>query len=55
MFDAFPDNPQTPEANGMHNVRASLRQVLATKQPQQIAQQHCQPHVGTTFTVTFPA
>jgi signal transduction histidine kinase len=40
MFDAFPDNPQTPGANGMRNVRASLRQVLATRQPQQIAQQH---------------
>ena len=33
MFDAFPDNPQTPEANGSHNVRASLRRVLATGQP----------------------
>jgi signal transduction histidine kinase len=40
MFDAFPDNPQTPEANGMRNVRASLGQVLATKQPQRIDQQH---------------
>jgi signal transduction histidine kinase len=40
MFDAFPDNPQTPEANGRHNVRASLQQVLATKQPHQLAQQH---------------
>jgi signal transduction histidine kinase len=40
MFDAFPDNPQTPEANGSHNVLASFRQVLATKQPHRIAQQH---------------
>jgi hypothetical protein len=40
MFDAFPDNPQTPDANGMHNVRASFRQVLATGQPHQLAQQH---------------
>jgi signal transduction histidine kinase len=40
MFDAFPDNPQTPEANGMRNVQASLTQVLATRQPHQIAQQH---------------
>ncbi|MFD1875169.1 PAS domain-containing sensor histidine kinase [Hymenobacter bucti] len=40
MFDAFPDNPQTPEANGGHNVRASLAQVLATGQPHQIAHQH---------------
>jgi PAS domain S-box-containing protein len=40
MFDVFPDNPQTPEANGTRNVRASMQQVLATRQPQQIAQQH---------------
>jgi PAS domain S-box-containing protein len=40
MFDVFPDNPQAPEANGTHNVRASMQQVLATRQPQQIAQQH---------------
>lgn len=40
MFDAFPDNPQTPEANGSRNVYASLTRVLATKQPQRIAQQH---------------
>jgi signal transduction histidine kinase len=40
MFDAFPDNPQTPDANGMHNVRASLQQVLATGQPHRIVEQH---------------
>jgi PAS domain S-box-containing protein len=40
MFDVFPDNPLTPEANGLHNVRASLQQVLATGQLQRIAQQH---------------
>jgi signal transduction histidine kinase len=40
MFDAFPDNPDTPEAQGSYNVRASLQQVLATKEPQRIAQQH---------------
>jgi signal transduction histidine kinase len=40
MFDAFPDNPLTPKANSRHNVRASLQQVLATKQPQHIARQH---------------
>lgn len=38
MFEAFPDNPQTPEANGMRNVQTSLTQVLATKQPHRIAQ-----------------
>jgi PAS domain-containing protein len=40
MFDAFPDNPQAPQANGRQNVRASLQQVLATKQPQRIDRQH---------------
>ena len=36
LFDAFPDNPDTPEAN----VRASLEQVLATKQPHEMPPQH---------------
>jgi PAS domain S-box-containing protein len=40
IFDAFPDNPDTPEANGEANVRASLMQVLATKQPHEMAPQH---------------
>ena len=40
IFEAFPDNPQTPEANAVANVRASLQQVLATKQPHEMAPQH---------------
>ena len=40
IFDAFPDNPDTPEANGVANVRASLEQVLATRQPHEMAPQH---------------
>jgi signal transduction histidine kinase len=40
IFDAFPDNPATPEANAVANVRASLLQVLATKQPHTMAPQH---------------
>jgi PAS domain S-box-containing protein len=40
IFDAFPDNPQAPEANAVANVRASLTQVLATKQPHEMAPQH---------------
>ncbi|MGY2134490.1 PAS domain-containing protein [Hymenobacter sp. HD11105] len=40
IFDAFPDNPATPEANGVAKVRASLLQVLATKQPHEMAPQH---------------
>ena len=40
LFAAFPDNPDTPEANGEANIRASLEQVLATKQPHEMAPQH---------------
>ena len=31
LFEVFPDNPADPQATGMQNVLASLRQVLATK------------------------
>jgi PAS domain S-box-containing protein len=30
VFDAFPDNPSDPDATGVRNLSASLRQVLAT-------------------------
>jgi len=40
IFDAFPDNPLTPEANAVANVRASLAQVLATGKPHEMAPQH---------------
>jgi hypothetical protein len=40
IFDAFPDNPEAPEANAVANVRASLAQVLATKQAHEMASQH---------------
>jgi signal transduction histidine kinase len=33
LFDAFPDNPDDPEADGVKNLRASLQRVLATGQP----------------------
>jgi PAS domain-containing protein len=33
LFDAFPDPPLDPTATGVRNVRASLRRVLATGQP----------------------
>jgi len=36
VFDVFPDNPHTPEAYSMRTVQASLRQVLATGQPQEV-------------------
>lgn len=31
VFEAFPDNPQTPEANSTKNLSASLKCVIATK------------------------
>jgi PAS domain S-box-containing protein len=40
IFDAFPDNPNAPEADGVANVRASLAQVMATGQPHEMAPQH---------------
>ena len=40
IFDAFPDNPEAPEANAVANVRASLAQVMATGQPHEMAPQH---------------
>ncbi|UYZ58073.1 PAS domain-containing protein [Hymenobacter latericus] len=40
IFEAFPDNPLTPEANAVANVRASLAQVMATRQPHDMAPQH---------------
>ncbi|OIJ66601.1 PP2C family protein-serine/threonine phosphatase [Streptomyces mangrovisoli] len=30
LFDAFPDNPGNPEADGVHNLNASLQRVLTT-------------------------
>ncbi|UOQ74904.1 PAS domain-containing protein [Hymenobacter cellulosilyticus] len=39
MFEVFPDNPATPEANSVHNLRASLLRVLETGQAHQMAQQ----------------
>jgi PAS domain S-box-containing protein len=40
LFDPFPENPETTEDNGMSNVRASLMQVMATKQPHEMPPQH---------------
>ena len=39
MFDAFPDNPDNPHANGVANLRASLMRVLATAAPDRMAVQ----------------
>ena len=37
IFDAFPDNPEAPEANAVANVRASLAQIMATGHPHEMA------------------
>ncbi|WP_299284494.1 PAS domain S-box protein [uncultured Mucilaginibacter sp.] len=33
IFEAFPDNPDLPDADGMQNINASLQEVLRTKKP----------------------
>lgn len=40
LFDAFPDNPRTPEAQATARLRASLARVLATGQAHEMALQH---------------
>ncbi|MBB6610909.1 PAS domain-containing protein [Pontibacter sp. Tf4] len=39
LFDIFPDNPAAIVANGVKNLKHSLQQVLATKQPHRMAVQ----------------
>ncbi len=39
LFEIFPDNPDDPGATGTRNLRASLEQVLRTKQPNTMAVQ----------------
>ncbi|GAB3876832.1 hypothetical protein GCM10028824_35360 [Hymenobacter segetis] len=36
VFDVFPDNPDTPEAHSVRDVRASMEQVVATGQPHEL-------------------
>lgn len=33
IFEAFPDNPSLPDADGVENINASLQEVLKTKKP----------------------
>jgi hypothetical protein len=33
IFEAFPDNPNLPDADGVQNINASLQTVLSTKKP----------------------
>ncbi|MFE2137567.1 PP2C family protein-serine/threonine phosphatase, partial [Streptomyces sp. NPDC059466] len=39
IFDAFPDNPNDPEADGVQNLNASLNRVLASRAPDTMALQ----------------
>ncbi|MFF4837485.1 PP2C family protein-serine/threonine phosphatase [Streptomyces sp. NPDC001315] len=39
IFDAFPDNPDDPEADGVRNLNASLQRVLASREPDTMALQ----------------
>ncbi|ALI99698.1 PAS domain-containing protein [Rufibacter tibetensis] len=40
VFEAFPDNPATPEVRTVENLLASLMKVLRTKHPHQMPTQH---------------
>lgn len=37
LFEVFPDNPEDPSANGVHNLRASLERVLKNAVPDTMA------------------
>ncbi|MFE1290587.1 PP2C family protein-serine/threonine phosphatase [Streptomyces sp. NPDC058751] len=37
LFDAFPDNPADPDADGVRNLQASLHKVLRSKEPDTMA------------------
>jgi serine phosphatase RsbU (regulator of sigma subunit) len=39
LFDAFPDNPADPDADGVRNLNASLHRVLRSKEPDTVALQ----------------
>ncbi|WP_306192068.1 MULTISPECIES: SpoIIE family protein phosphatase, partial [unclassified Streptomyces] len=39
LFDAFPDNPADPDADGVRNLSASLHRVLRSKEPDTMAVQ----------------
>lgn len=39
IFEAFPDNPADPDADGVRNLKASLHRILATRRPDTMALQ----------------
>ncbi|MDA0172118.1 EAL domain-containing protein [Solirubrobacter taibaiensis] len=49
LFDAFPDNPDDPRADGARNVRASLERALRTGCPDTLAVQQYDIAVGDVF------
>ena len=46
IFDAFPDNPEAPEANAVANVRASLAQVMDANQRADTARMFFSDFIG---------
>ena len=40
LFEAFPDNPDDPSADGVRNLRAWLERVLTEKRPDRMPMQH---------------
>lgn len=52
MFEAFPDNPADPEANGVANLAGSLGRVLSTRRPDRMPLQRYDipvPRMGGRF------
>ncbi len=57
VFDAFPENPDVPDANAVTNLRASLQQVLLSRQMHQMPLQHYDvprpTHLGGGFETRY--
>ena len=54
IFEAFPDNPDDPQANGVRNLKASLKEVLRTGELQKMpTQKYDVPHPDGTFQEKF--
>ncbi len=53
IFDAFPDNPDDPDATGVKNLNASLKTVLGTKAPHTMAVQKYDIRIAQSEGVFF--
>ncbi|RDV11486.1 PAS domain-containing sensor histidine kinase [Pontibacter diazotrophicus] len=57
VFEAFPDNPDVPDANGVANLNSSLQQVLSTGQPHEMPVQQYDvprpPELGGGFETRY--